>query len=1043
MIRWFASHPTAANLLMLVLLFAGLFALPGVKRETFPDFTRGEVQASAVYPGASTEEVEEALCQRLEDAIEGIADLDEIRCEAREGQATAVARMREGADIARFEDDVSSAVDAIDTFPEAVERPVVEQLGRLDPVVSIAITGPMNAPDLEVYADEIKRELTAREHVQQVEVTGFSDRQFRVEVAAENLRQFDLSMSELADTVARQSVNLPAGSIETDERELRLRFDDERTSVHALESLVVIGSERGGVIRLGDIARITERFEYDEDAVLFGGERAAVLKVSKTKDEDTLDVFSAVEAYVEEVRERAPPGVQFTLTDDLSSIVKDRLTMLLKNGWQGLVLVFAVLWLFFRARLAFWVTMGLPVSFLGGLFVMALAGYSINMISMVALLIALGLLMDDAIVVAENVATHLQRGVGALEAAIEGTREVLPGVMASFTTTVVIFGPLAFLVGDIGKVLRVMPVVLIIVLAVSLIEAFWILPNHLAHALSVPQAPSRFRTRFDAFVEWVRERIVGRTVDFAIARRYVFAGAVLALLMASVGMVAGARIQFEAFPELDGDVVEARLLLPQGTPLARTEQAVQAITDALERVNAQLTPMQPGGAALIERVAVYYNVNQDANEVGTHVASVKADLLPAETRNARIDDVLNRWRESTGELTDVIALNFKEPSLGPAGRAIEVRLAGEDLDELKAASTALIAWFDRFEGVYDLSDDLRAGKPELTVSLRDDAPALGFDARMIASQLRDAYQGVTAIELQVDAQAYEVDVRLAASDRDGLVDLDRFRLIGPQGEQVPLSAVADVSESRGVARIQRFDGRRTVTVTGDVDTRRTNALAVLEQTQAEFVPGLERDYPGIKVSFEGQSDESAKTGGSLARGFLIGIIGVFVLLSFQFRSYVEPIVVMAVIPMALIGVIWGHWLMGLNLSLPSVMGFVSLAGIVVNDSILLVEFLKRAMREGVEVEEAARRASRQRFRAVLLTSLTTIAGLCPLLLERSVQAQVLVPLVASIAFGLMATTMLVLFLVPALFAILHDLGLVGGHSPRADSGSADAAQPSA
>ena len=898
----------------------------------------------------------------------------------------------------------------------------------------------MSTPDLKVYAERIKNELRARDAIEQVEITGFSDRQFRVDVRAEKLRELDLSMSSVADAVSRQNVTLPAGRIETRARESLIRFDDERTSVSDLESLVIVGGERGGVIRLGDIARISDRFEVDEDRVLFGGERAAVLKISKTKAQDTLDVFAAVSVYVEQARKRAPPGVEFTLTDDLSSIVEDRLGMLLRNGLQGLLLVFAVLWLFFRVRLAFWVTMGLPVSFLGGLFAMAMLGYSINMISMVALLIALGLLMDDAIVIAENVATHLQRGARALDAAVEGTREVLPGVFASFTTTVMIFGPLAFLDGNIGKVLKVMPVVLILVLAVSLVEAFWILPNHLAHALSHPSRASRFRLRFDAAVEWIRERVVGATVDRVIRWRYAFAGFVVALLLLSVGLVAGGVLQFEAFPETDGDVIEARLLLPQGTPLARTERAVEAITDALERVDIEFTPRQPGGAALVRRVAVYYNQNRDANEAGAHAATVKVDLLPAELRSARIDDVLNRWRDETGKLEDVVTLSFKEPALGPAGRAIEVRLQADDLDALKGASTALIEWFAGFEGVLDLSDDLRPGKPELRLRLRDEAPSLGFDARSVASQLRDAYQGVTASELQVGPEAYEVDVRLSPEDRDSLEGLDHFRLIGADGAQVPLAAVAEIERARGVARIQRIDGRRTVTVIGDVDVRKTNALAVLAETRVRFLPQLERDFPGVSVSFEGQSEESAETGGSLARGFMIGLFGIFVLLSFQFRSYVEPIVVMAVIPMAFIGVAWGHWLMGLPLSMPSIMGFVSLAGIVVNDSILLVEFLKRAMREGLEVEDAARRASRGRFRAVLLTSLTTIAGLLPLLAETSLQAQVLIPLVASIAFGLMATTLLVLFVVPALYSILHDLGVTSAAREKAhfDAGTSPA-----
>jgi len=476
MIRYFAAHPTAANLLLLFLVVLGLAALPSLKRETFPDFTPKEIEVRVPYPGASAEDVEEAVCRRLEDAIDTVNDVAEVRCQALESVAVAVAKMTDSAEFSRFLDDIKSEVDAIDDFPEQVELPIIRQLGRLDQVVSIAVTGPMSATDLKIYAEQLKDRIKQLPKVSQVTILGFSQHQLQVRVSAEALKRHGLGISDLANAIARQNVDLPAGSVETRERDFLVRFTDERRSVQRLEDLIVIGSKEGGAeVRLGDIANVSDRFELDEDKVLFNGERAALLQITKTKSEDTLDAVNAVKAFIAKERRTAPPGVKFALTQDMSSIVSDRLQMLLKNGVQGLILVFLVMWLFFQLRFAFWVAMGLPVAFLGGLFLMAVFGQSINMISMVALLIGVGLLMDDAIVIAENIAAQLKQGKSAFNAAVEGTQQVMPGVLSSFLTTTAVFTPLAFLSGDIGQVLKVLPVVLISVLSVSLLEAFLIL----------------------------------------------------------------------------------------------------------------------------------------------------------------------------------------------------------------------------------------------------------------------------------------------------------------------------------------------------------------------------------------------------------------------------------------------------------------------------------------------------------------------------------------------------------------------------------------
>lgn len=1031
MIRYFAAHPTAANLLLILIVAAGVVAAPTLQRETFPRFIGNEVGIEVAYPGAGAADVEDAVCARLEDALEGVTDLAELRCEALDNRASAVAEMREDGDFTSFIDEVKTEVEAVSEFPERAEAPVIRQLHRTDFVASLAVTGAMSPPHLKAYAEGLKDRLLQLGGVSLVDILGFSDHQYRIEVSKSVLRQHDLSIEQLAGIIGRQSIDLPAGGIETPAREIRLRFRDERRTPAELAGLVVVSNDDGGELRLGDIATITDRFEDAENKAVFNGQRAAVLDIHKTVDDDSLRVVDALQSFIDSERPRAPPGVELTLARDVSSIVRDRLEMLVSNGVQGLLLVFLAMWLFFGLRFSFWVAVGLPVSFLGTIFFMSATGYSMNMITMVGLLMAIGLLMDDAIVISENIAAHLRDGHRPLDAVVRGTTQVAPGVVSSFITTACVFGPLAFLSGDIGTVLEVMPVVLLITLAVSLVEAFLILPHHLVHPVArmAERPPTRFRQRFENGFTRIREQVIGRSVDAAVRHRYLFAGLLGFVLLATIGYAGGGNLKFQAFPDIDGDVVEARLLMPQGTRLHETEAAVDRIVAALRRVDDELTPRQPGQRPLVQNVQARYSENRDAHETGPHVATVIVDLLNAETRSISLDELYSLWQAELGDIPGVIALTMQEPSIGPQGIAFELRLQGEDLDELKAASLALQDALADYAGTRYVMDDLRPGTPERHLRLASGAASLGLDTAAIAGQVRAAFLGETAAEIQVGPESYEIEVRQPAGDRDSLQDLDDFTITLPGGGQVPLSAVASIEDARGWARIHRVDGRRTVTVTGDIDTRQGNAMQIIEALRGEFLPQLRARFPDVAVDLRGQSREAATTGGSVRGAFMLGLLGIFVVLAFQFRSYVEPIVVMTAIPFAALGAIWGHVLVGYPLSMPSLMGAASLAGVVVNDSILLVHFVRMRTADGHAPADAARLASRDRFRAVLLTSLTTILGLLPLLAEGSLQAQVLKPLVISVVFGLLASTAMVLFLIPALYSILADAGLT--RSPAA------------
>ncbi|MCP4128200.1 MAG: efflux RND transporter permease subunit [Gammaproteobacteria bacterium] len=1027
MIAWFARHPTAANLFMLAMMLLGIVALPGLQRETFPKIESDKVQVSVIYKGATTDEVEDAICRRLEDAIDGITNLDEVRCEASEGVGVATAVKLEGATMPRFLDDVKSEIDAITDFPDQAENPIVEELGRTDAVASVAITGPDNPVSLKAYAEDVKARMQAVRNISGVEISGFSEHQIRIEIPASRLRQFGLSTSNVANSIQGQSVGSPAGRLQGGPEDILLRFDDQGKTVEEFQDIVVISGTTGAAIKLGEIATITDRFDRDEDKVLFNGKRAAILNVTKTRNQDTLVVFNAISEFVQQENMRAPKGVKLTLTQDRSSVVKDRLDMLVTNGVQGLVLVFLVLWLFFSFRYSFWVTMGLPVSFLGALFVLPLVGITINMISMVGLLIGIGLLMDDAIVIAENVAARMDQGDKAMDAAVTGVQQVLPGIASSFATTLLVFGSLSFITGEIGQILRVMPVVLIIVISVSLIEAFLILPSHLGHSLSHMgnRTPSRFREAFERGFDRLREDYFGPLLDRAVDHRYLTLGLVLMLLVVAIAMPVGGKLKFVGFPDIDGDIVEARILLPQGTPLARTEQVVAKIEAALKRVNARFKPRQPEQQDLVRNSTVIFAQNPDAYETGPHVARVVADLMSAEIRDASIDEFRDAWRDEVGTLTDVISIKYTESAIGPGGRPIDIRLLGYDLQRLKAASVELQQWFQNFAGVTDLSDDLRPGKREYRLHLKDSAGVLGLDASNLAAQVRSSFQGIKIDEFPVGPETYEVDLRLTADDRIRPDDLENMTVTGPKGALIPISIVAEIEEVRGWARVNRIDGRRAVTIQGDVQSAVANAQELLTIAGSEIFPQIRNNYPDIHIDVQGSTSESAQTGKSIIRNVVLGILGVYMLLALQFRGYLAPLTVMVVIPTSFIGVAFGHMALGLDLTMPSMIGMASLFGVVVNDSILLVIFIREARRSGTPVPVAAKQAGRARFRPIVLTSITTLAGLTPLLLEKSMQAQILIPLAASLAFGLVAATLFALYLVPAIYCILDDFDAIG------------------
>lgn len=1028
MIRYFIKHPTAGNILMMAIIAIGLASLSYLNKESFPLIAASKIQVSMVYPGASPTDVEDALCNRIEDATDGISFLKEQTCDARDNMALFTLEMFEAGDIGDFYDDIKAALDTVQDFPIEAEDPTIIELGRVSVVANVAITSEgLTLSELKALTEVYRNKLLAIPQVPIVNVSGFSTHQLQVLINPNTLMKYKLSVQDMANLIASQAIEMPAGLLEASESSYQIRFNNVRKTAQELADLVIMNPAGGGEIKLGDIARVEDKFERPEERVELNGKPAGLLIVNKNTTDDTLKVFDAIKSFVDAENNILPDGTKLTITQNGAESVSDRLKLILKNGWQGLILASLSLFMFFSWRYTFWVALGLPISFLGGLAMMVMFGITINMISMIALLMAIGILMDDAIVLSESIAHEYQKGKTPVEAAVDGTQRVLAGVFASFLTSAFLFGSLLMMKGDMGQILGVLPVVLLSVLTVSLIEAFLVLPHHLMHTLEHARKhghdkqPPKLRLKFDALFKKMREK-VGSMADRAIEYKYVTVGLAFAMLIFSIGLMVTGTVKFKAFPDTEGNSVDARILMPQGTPLADTEAVMATLLKGLDKTLKELDTKE--SEPLVKNIQLNYGRHVDVPENGTHLATITLDLLNTEKRSTRIAELTTLWQSNSGDLPNVLAIQFREAKVGPAGRAIEIRLSGDDLDQLSQASWEMQNWLRGYEGVYNILDDLRPGKPQYTVELKHGALAAGVDARSVSAQLRAAYQGVKISEIYHNREAYEIIAKLESEAARELQDFENLAVFSKAGETVPLASVATITEKREYARIGRINHKRTVTILGDINADIANTSEIIAGTQKNFLPDLKNKFPELNIGFKGEVEKGTETKTSILTGFGLGALGVFLLLSLIFRNYREPAIVMLNIPLALIGAIWGHLIMGLDFTLPSMIGFVSLAGIVVNDSILLVIFVKRHVEDGHNFHESAGLAVRDRFKAIFLTSATTVAGMAPLLFETSSQALVLVPLVTSIVFGMLTSTLLIMLVLPSVYAILEDVGYV-------------------
>ena len=1044
-ITWFVDNPVAANLMMAVIVVAGLLTLFSIRQEEFPAIDTEMVMISVAYLGASPEEVEEAVCVRIEEALEGTPGIDRIVSTAVEGTCGIYVELLEGTDGNWALSEIESKVNGITTFPEETEKPVVSYLVVQHDVLRIALSGDAEERTLKVLAQEMRDDIAALPGVSQVSVNYTRPYEISIEISEQMLRRHGLSFDQVAAAVRNSSLDLPGGSVKTEGGEILLRSKGQAYRGDEFESIVVLTHTDGTSVTLGEVADVRDGFRDDDVRAYFDGRPAVMVQVNRVGDEDILDIAEVVRPYVAEARKRMPEGIQLTVWSDEAESLRGRVDALLRTAGGGLVLVLIVLALILRFRLALWVGAGIPIALLGAIMLFPVFDFAISTLAVMSFILVLGIVVDDAIIVGERVYAQEQMGVGGREAAIKGTTEVAVPVIFGVLTTVAAFGPLVFVPGRMGQIFAVLGGTVILCLLMSLVEAQLILPAHLAHRRRERDRDGNRWTRIQDVVSGGLESFVKYRYRPALERvlewRYLSVAVGVAVMILTAALFASGRVVFQFFPGVEGDRIFATLTLPQGTPLAHTQAAVRQLEASALAARDQLE------AETGERGIVQHTLSSIGKQVtrggqrpgqaagGTHLAQVVLELSPWSERDVKTREVRERWRELTGPVADAVELKFEAFSMH-AGNAIGIQLASEDSDALLAAAADLREALAGYDGVVDIADSFRAGKQEVRLELLPDAKPLGVTQNDLARQVRTAFYGVEVQRIQRGQDDVRVMLRYPEAERRSLDSLENMRIRASDGTEIPFAAVARAELGRGFASIRRTDGRRVVTVTADVDRDRVVPEEVLASLHAGPLREILGRYPSVSYSLEGEQRERGKAMSGLARGFAIALLVIYGLLAIPLRSYTQPLIIMAAIPFGTVGAVLGHFIMGFDLVFFSMLGMVALSGVVVNDSLLLVSFINREREAGRPLGEAVRVAGMARFRPIFLTSATTFMGLLPLIFNVSEATFLAVPIGISLAFGVLMATAITLFLVPCGYLILDDMERLFSRSP----GSAAAAE---
>ncbi len=1031
LIRLCVRNPVFVNILLWMILISGGYAWLSLSREVLPKFSTDIIQVQVPYPGADPAEVEEGICLKIEEAVKGLEGVKKYTTQATEHIGLALIEARGDYGTRRLKDEITARINAVTTFPVDAERPIIRELTTRGQVLMIALYGELPERQLKELAENIKQELVNESTISQVSISGSRRYEIGVELSEKRLRQYGLTLDDVSRTIRRASQNFPGGTVRGDAEQFTIRTMGRRYTGDEYADIILLAGEDGTSIRLKQVATIRDGFVEDELVSRFNGHPCVQINIFKTHDEDALAIRTAVGDYIDAKNLSLPDSVQLEIWADTSRYINARLYLLLKNGGLGLCLVFLLLWLFLDLRLAFWCSMGIPISLAGALALMITQDQTINMISMFALIMILGIIVDDAIIVGEAIYVHRKRGLPPDKAAIEGSKEVSLPVFAAVMTSIVAFIPLVFVGGVMGKFISVLPIVVIAALIVSLIESIFMLPAHLRNLPDMQRRHkpgSRFqkiyalRNYFSQGLEDLAGRWYRPFIKKALRWRYATLACAVMVLFLAIGYQAGGYLKFNLFPRTDTDFIYARVEFPSGIPIEVTENAVECMEEGIRRVEREISSTKP----MIKSIFTVSGGQSGFQITGSpNQGEAFVELTPSEDRGIHFEEIMERWEKATGLIPGASAVTFENPDHGPGGKGIEFWLMSREMPQLMAASKEIRNELRSFEGVYQIQDDHRPGKRELRATLKPEARNLGLTGADLGQQLRQGFYGNEALRIQRGRDDIRVYVRYPVDERKSMADIDKVRIRTPSDKEVPLHSVANLKMEEGYSTIHRKDGLRRIIVSAEVNPDTANSKEIVDHFFQTRIPDLKNRYPGLIITAEGQKRETHESLGSLKIGFPLAMLGIFLILATIFRSYIQPIVIMITIPFGLIGAIVGHIAMGFrfdlfSLSMMSMFGMVALSGIVVNDAIVLIECFNMRIREGKDIATALVLAGLRRFRAIILTTLTTSFGLAPLILEKSVQAQFLIPMAVSIAFGVAFASLLTLILIPCLILILND-----------------------
>ncbi len=1086
-IAWFANNHVAANLLMGLIILSGLFALPQIPMKPFPDIDLPLIKIVVPYLGAAPEEVEEGVCIRIEEEIEGIEGIKHIRSTANEGICTVAVELYEDADESKGLDEIKNRVDSIDTFPEETEKPITTLVEAPRTVLDITITGPNDERTLKEIANQIRDDIVQLPGVTQASVSNTRPYEISIEVSEVSLRRNGLTFDQVAGAVRAGSLDLPGGSIKTDAGEILLRTKGQAYWGAEFEKLVVTTRADGTRLYLKDVATIVDGFADTDQSLHFNGKPSALIRVFRMGEQDIQYISGTVKQYLEEVGPRLPDGIELTVWNDGSTVLKDRLDTLMQSGRQGFLMVLLLLAIFLRPKLAFWVSLGVPVAFLGAIALVHELGMSIDVISLFGFILVLGILVDDAIVVGESTHARHKEGESLVAGAIAGAQRVTVPVTFGVLTTVAAFMPLLFGTGFMGQVMAVIATTVMCCLVFSLVESQLVLPSHLANnnvktasgevgmmlvpivailltglawdarsyvgmaiviasALFALQLAGIFpriarklidlQEKFSSSVEHFIHNRFREIVRTSLAARQITVSIAFVALLSALAILASGRLPFSFFPPLASDQVIAKLTMPMGTSAHFTRQAIGQIETAAERLKEELNSQYPDAPPVMHILSVVGSqlsgdgppsTSIGGGSVGNgHLGEVFLQLTPSETRDIKTREVADMWREVTGPVAEVVELKFHS-SLFSSGNDIDIQLEGNNVDELRIVAEKLRYKLAEYPGVVDIADSFRSGKQELKMSILPSGESLGLTLGSLARQVRQAFYGEEAQRIQRGRDDVKVMVRYTEEERRALGSLDSMRIRTPTGSEVPFATVAESTLGRGFSSIRRTDNRRVVNVVADVDRTQITANAVLSDLRSGPIQALMAPYPRVAYRLEGSQADQSETIDSLMPRVAVSLFVIFTLLAIPLRSYVQPLIIMSVIPFAFTGAIWGHIIMKTfgfvsGVAMMSVLGIVAAAGVVVNSSLVLVHAVNYRRSLGESIYDAVLNAAVSRCRPIILTSITTFVGLSPLMFNKSVQAQFLVPMAVSLSFGVLFATVVTLLVVPSGYLILDDLG---------------------